>query len=68
MNPHNETAATTGIVDGGVVSKAVEASSYQIRTEIATSEYAAVKVANRFRLTITTSREICRLAGIGGAQ
>ena len=66
MNLHSKTAATTGIVDGGVVSKAVAASSYQIRPEIATSEYAAAKVATRFRLTISTAREVIRMAGMGG--
>lgn len=64
MTPQKETAATTGIVDGGVGSKSIAPFSYQICSDIATCEYAAAKVAARFRLTISTSREICRMAGL----
>lgn len=68
MEPHSKTAATTGIVEAAVVKNVVRTSSYQIPPQASTSEYAAAKVATRFRLTLSTSREICRLAGIGGVQ
>jgi hypothetical protein len=69
MNPHNKTAATTGIVDGGVVKNVVATSSYQIRPEIATSEsYPVAKIQSRFRLRIETARLVCHLAGMGGAS
>jgi hypothetical protein len=28
-------------------------------------DYAAITIALRFRLTISTAREVCRMAGIG---
>ena len=67
MEKQSKTASLAGLTVP-VVSKAVAAQTYQIRPEIATSEYAAIKLATRFRLSLSTSREICRLAGIGGAQ
>ncbi len=68
MTPHNKTAATTGIVEAAVVKNVVVTSSYTSRPEIATVEYAAAKLATRFRLSISTSREVCRMAGIGGSR
>ena len=48
-------------------SQAVVAKNYQTFPEIATAEYASAHLASRFRLTISTAREVCRIAGIGGA-
>lgn len=70
MIPHSKTAAPMGsnIGNGGIdISKAVVAQKYSIPTEIATGEYAANKLASRFRLSISTARVICHLAGIGGS-
>ena len=67
MTRNNETASLTGLT-GSVVSKAVAASNYQIHPSISTSNYAAAKLATRFRLRIETARLICTLSGIGGAQ
>lgn len=67
MTSHSKTASLAGLTVP-VSSKGVVPSSYQIRPEIATSEYAAAKVATRFRLTISTARIVCHLSGIGGAQ
>ncbi|WP_442580569.1 hypothetical protein ACSBOB_00760 [Mesorhizobium sp. ASY16-5R] len=66
MSLHNESAVPTGIGNGAVVSKAVVAQNYQNPTEIASKEYAAVKLANRFRLRIETARLVCQLSGLGG--
>ena len=69
MNLHNRTAATTGIVDGGVVKKVVATSSYQNHPAQATAEsYATAKILSRFRLRIETARVICHLAGMGGVS
>lgn len=68
MTSHSKTASTSGIVEAAVVSKAVGASNYQTRPSCSTTNYAVAKVAARFRLSLCTSREVCRLAGIGGAQ
>jgi hypothetical protein len=67
MNPHSKTASRAGLTVP-VVSIAVAASSYQNRSEIATAEYAAVKVATQFRLTISTARLVCQLSGLGVGQ
>jgi hypothetical protein len=67
MNPHSETAALTGSIvrsGGDGISKAVTAENYRNPTEIATFDYAASKVAGRFRLSLSTAREICRMAGL----
>ena len=63
MALHSKTASLAGLTVP-VVSKAVAASSYQIRSEHSITEYAAVKVATRFRLTISTARVVCHLAGL----
>ena len=66
MTPHSKTASLAGLT-GPVVSKAVgTVFLYQNHGTEATAEYAAVKVATRFRLTISTAREVIRMAGIGG--
>ena len=70
MNPHNKTASLAGLT-GSVVSKGVLPSNYlnpaSPSIEIDTGTYAAVVVATRFRLTISTARVVCHLAGIGRA-
>jgi hypothetical protein len=67
MQPHNRTAATTGIVEAAVVKTVVETSSYQNRPTQATAEsYATAKLLTRFRLRIETARLVCHLSGIGG--
>ncbi len=69
MNPHNKTAATTGIVEAAVMKTVVETSSYQNRPTQATVEaYATAKLLTRFRLRIETARLVCHLSGLGGAQ
>lgn len=69
MQLHNKTAATTGIVDGGVVKKVVETSSYQNRPAQATAEtYATAKLLTKFRLRIETARLVCHLSGMGGGR
>jgi hypothetical protein len=50
------------------VSKAVAAPFYQNRSELATAEYAAVKVATQYQLTISTARLVCQLSGLGVGQ
>jgi hypothetical protein len=67
---HSETAAPMGSIignGGNGFSKAVAAQIYRNSTETATSDYPARVVASRFRLTISTARLVCHLAGIGGA-
>jgi len=67
MNIQRETAAlmVAPIRNGGEgISKAVTGQRYSLTPESATSEYAAAKVAARFRLTISTAREVCRMAGL----
>lgn len=69
MHFHNETPPLTGSIvssGGTVVSKAVAAEDYQTSHHSAT-EFAASIVAARFRLTISTARLVCELAGIGGS-
>jgi hypothetical protein len=67
MIPDNKTASLAGLA-GSVVKIAVAAPSYRNCSEIATPEYAAVKVATRFRLRIETARLVCHLSGLGGGQ
>ena len=65
MTPQCETASLAGLT-GSVVSKAVgTVFLYQNHGTEANAEYAAVKVATRFRLNISTAREVIRMAGIG---
>jgi hypothetical protein len=66
---YSETAAPMGSIignGGDGFSKAVAAQIYRNSTETATFDYPALLVASRYRLTISTAREICRMAGIGG--
>ncbi|MGI6854349.1 hypothetical protein [Mesorhizobium sp. 1B3] len=67
MIAHNETAAPTGIGNGGI-GKIIATSSYltvaPAAIEICAPEYAARKVASRFRLRIETARVVCHLAGL----
>jgi hypothetical protein len=66
MNQQSKTASLAGLTVP-VVSKAVgTASLYQNHETDGSAEYAATKVATRFRLTISTAREVIRMAGIGG--
>jgi hypothetical protein len=65
MKIQTETAAPTGIGNGGGISKAVTAQNCHIATDTATTEHPVRVVASRFRLTISTAREVCRMAGIG---
>ena len=66
MTPQSETASLAGLT-GSVVSKAVgTVFLYQNHETNGSAEYAAMKVATRFRLTISTAREVIRMAGIGG--
>ncbi|WP_353644222.1 hypothetical protein [Mesorhizobium sp. WSM2239] len=69
MNLHIETAAPMGSIignGGNGISKAVAAQIYRNPNETATSDYTVLVVASRFRLTVSTAREVCRMAGIGG--
>lgn len=67
MSTHNSTAAPIAVGSGGNgYSKGLTPYEYRNPHEIATAEYAAVKLANRFRLQIETARVVCHLAGIGG--
>ena len=66
MGTNSQTGSLAGL-SGPVVSKAVgTVFLYQNHGTEANAEYAAVKVATRFRLTISTAREVIRMAGIGG--
>ena len=60
----NSKTASPGRLTVPVVSKAVGGFFLPKCSEIATAEYAAAKVATRFRLTISTAREVCRMAGL----
>ena len=64
----NERVAPMGSIigSGAVVSKAVTAQNYQNPIEITSTEYAATKLARRFRMQIETARLVCCLAGLGG--
>lgn len=68
MRPHNETAAPMAVGSGGVVKKAVAAPYYLTHIpaaiKICAPEYAARKMAGRFRLRIETARVVCHLAGL----
>jgi hypothetical protein len=64
MATNNQTGSLAGL-SGPVVSKAVgTVFLYQNDQDAAITEYAATKVATRFRLTISTAREVCRMAGL----
>ena len=66
MVTNSQTGSLAGL-SGPVVSKAVgTVFLYQNHETDGSAEYAAVKVATRFRLTISTAREVIRMAGIGG--
>jgi hypothetical protein len=69
MMPNRE-KASPGRLAPSIVKNAVAAPSYQIvpqmSPEISSQEYAATRVATKFRLTISTARLVCHLAGIGG--
>jgi hypothetical protein len=67
MSLHSKTASLAGLTVPEV-SKAVAAPFYQNRSELATAEYAAVKVATQFRLTISRARLVCQLSGLGVGQ
>ncbi len=68
MTHHSETAAPMALGDGGNgISKGVAPHEYRKLTDLATAEYAALKVAARLRLRMETARVVCQLAGIGGA-
>ncbi|BCH22075.1 hypothetical protein MesoLjLb_18600 [Mesorhizobium sp. L-8-3] len=68
MDHHNEYGPSGGSAGAVVVKNAVAASSYltpaPLATEINAPEYAARKVAARFRLRIETARVVCHLAGL----
>lgn len=68
MTALNGNGPSVGSAGAVVVKKAVAASNYltiaPVATEISVPEYAARKVAGRFRLTIATAREVCRMAGL----
>lgn len=71
MNLHSKTAAPMGSIigNGGIdTSQAVVAQKYSFPTEIATGEYAASKLASRFRLSLSTARVVAHLSGLGGVQ
>ena len=68
MHLHNEAPPLMGssITDGGNDNaKVVATSDYRIGLDLSTAEYPTRLVASRFRLTISTAREVCRMAGIG---
>lgn len=64
----NGNGPSVGSAGAAVVKKAVAASNYltpaPVATEISVPEYAARKVASRFRLRIETARVVCHLAGL----
>lgn len=62
----NKYAAPTGIGSGTVVQKAVAAENYLTPIDISSFDFVARIVAARYRLSIATAKEICRLAQIGG--
>ena len=64
MHLHSGTAAPTAIGNGGGITKAAMAQNCHNPSEVARTEYATLAVAIRFRLTISTAREICRMAGL----
>lgn len=63
-----ENGPSVGSAGAAVVKKAVAAPYYltsrPLATEITAPEYAARKVAGRFRLRIETARVVCHLAGL----
>lgn len=66
MRLQNETAAPTGIGDGGKgISKALTAERYQ-KPSITATEIATSIIAARFRLSPYMAKLVCELAEIGG--
>jgi len=65
MLHQKETAGSVTSNGGLVVRKVIATSIYQTRTYDAKS-FAAAIIAARFRLSPSTARTICELAGIGG--
>ncbi len=63
MHLHSETASLAGLT-APVFSKGVVPHDYTLCAEIST-EYAAAKVAGRWRLHIETARVVRDLAGLG---
>lgn len=71
MLTHRETPPPMGSIIGNGGRNSQKAWTLQTidqPAEISISEYAADKVASKFRLTISTARLVCHLAGIGGPQ
>lgn len=70
MSYHSETPPLTGsfVRNGGsALQKAVIAPEYRNPPHSAT-EMAASFISRRFRLSISTARLVCELAGIGGLR
>lgn len=71
MLAKTETARLAGRA-GSVVKTVSEATSYHsalsLSPEISSTEYAANKVAARFRISISTARVVAHLSGLGGGQ
>lgn len=66
MTLHRETAAPTGIGNGSGNSKGSTPQIYRTTLETSISDYPVFAIAGRFRLPISTAREVCRMAGISG--
>ncbi|MHA6688202.1 hypothetical protein [Mesorhizobium sp. A556] len=70
MHFHNETPPLTGSIvrnGGSVFQNALTLSEYR-NPSLSATDLAASIIAARFRLTISTARTVCELAGIGGLR
>jgi hypothetical protein len=67
MQLHNETPPLRANAGNGgsVFTKSLAASEYR-NPSLSATEMAALRVARQFRLSLTTARLVCELAGIGG--
>ena len=68
MFDKRETPPLTGSIvrNGGSVFEKVWTPSEYRNPPLSATEMAAITVARRFRLSLTTARLVCELAGIGG--
>ncbi|MBN9245191.1 MAG: hypothetical protein J0I98_20635 [Mesorhizobium sp.] len=70
MSFHSETPALTGSIvrnGGSVFQNALTPSEYR-NPSLSATDMAASIISRRFRLSISTARLICELAGIGGLR
>lgn len=70
MSHHSETPPLTGSIvrnGGSVFQNALTLSEYR-NPSLSATDLATAIIASRFRLSVSTARLVCELAGIGGLR